>query len=177
MGKKKNIFDQDAISRQLQNEASRLGGGRVEQQAYEGYKGWDPSKQFQDYAAAGLAGAKDQIGIQLGDLAGKAAGSGRLNTGYFDLDQGDVVRNVYADYGRGVQQAGLQTAGMLQQKNQDLLGYGQERRNTYLDLLSGNADRATAEAKANKKRGFLGTLGDIFKTGASVAGTFLKPGL
>ena len=131
------------------------------------------AQAFKDYAAGGLAGVKSQLGTELDSLAGKAAGSGRLNTGFYDLDQGDVVRNVYGDYDRGLQQAALQTTGMQQQNNQNLLNYTADKRNTYLDLLTGNMDRATAQK--NAKGGFWKTLGGIGKTLLGTAGSVISP--
>jgi hypothetical protein len=165
-------YDQNQLYQALMAAQNRLSkSGEQEDAAYGAASSFDPSKAFTSYADAGLQGVKSQLGTELDSLAGKAAGSGRLNTGFYDLDQGDVARNIYGDYGRGVQQAALQTTGMQQQNNMGLLNYAADKRNSYLDLLTANQDRATAQK--NSKKGFWGTLGDVFKTGASVAGSII----
>jgi len=135
----------------------------AERGAYERAKSFDPSAAYGTYMEGARSKAADTLGQQLKQLAGQAVGAGRLDTGFYDMDQGDVVRNVWDDYGRTASAAALQTAGMQQQNNFGLLNYGAEARNRYLDLLHGGYDRATAEkaAKDAKKGGFLGGLGKI----------------
>ncbi len=161
----------------------------VERDAYKRARDWDPEDAYKEYMGGARSAAEDSLGTQLKALAGQAVGGGRLNTGFYDLDQGDVARNIWGDYGRTMSSAALQTAGMKQNQNFGLLEYGAGTRNRYYDLLASNYDRTTAEKNARdaKKGGFLKTLGKIgggllgsvagpigTAFGASVAGKLFK---
>jgi hypothetical protein len=145
-----------------------------EQAAYEAANAYNPEDAYAKYMEAARSGAADTLGTQLKALAGHATAAGRLNTGFYDLDQGDVARNVWADYGRTAASGALQVAGLQNQKNQQMLGYGQDTTNRYLDLLAAGYDRKTAEQNAKRARsgGFLKTLG---KVGGALLGSVAGP--
>lgn len=141
----------------------------AERDAYAQAKAWDPSAAFGQYAEAATGEAGESLKKQLEALAGRSAGMGRIDTGFYDLDQGDVVRDVYGDLNRNLQSKALEVTGMQQQNNFGLLNYGQEARNRYFDLLTGFGDRRYAELYPPPKQKSGTSFGDFLKTGASIA--------
>lgn len=147
---------------------------QIEDATYDKAAAFDPAAAYKEYMGGARSAAEDSLGTQLKAMAGQAVGQGRLDTGFYDLDQGDVARNVWADYGRTMSGAALQTAGMQQQQNFGMLDYGAQRRNRYFDLLASGYDRSLAKenAKQARKGGFLKTLGKI---GGAVLGSVAGP--
>lgn len=141
-------------------------GRRAEQEGYQAFRDFDPTQAFQQYTDATLHQTGNALGDALQRMAGAAVGSGRLRTGFFDRDQGETARRFYSDANDRINQAALQTAGMRQQQLGTLLGYGQQARTRYLDLLNGNFDRVTGIQ--NSQYGTSDFLGDALKTGASL---------
>lgn len=139
-------------------------GTQAEQDAYNQYKAFDPSQAFQSYYGGVLDETKNALGDALDQLTGRSVGAGRLQTGFFDRDAGDTVRRYLSDATAQGRQAALQTTGMRQQQLSGLLDFGQQARNRYLDLLSGNFDRQTGIQ--NSKYGFGDAVGDVLKASA-----------
>lgn len=137
-------------------------GQDYETSGVQGLQDFDPGAAFKEYTEGATRGAKGYLGEELEKLAGTSSAQGRLNTGFYDQDQGELVRNVYGDLNNTIAGAALQTAGMEQSRRGQLLDYGADRTNRYLDLVSGNNDRLTAkrnaEAAKKKKGGILGGL-------------------
>ena len=144
-------------------------GFDAEREAYKRASEWDPSKEFGQYAEAATGVAGESLKKQLEALAGRSAGMGRIDTGFYDLDQGDVVRDVYGDLNRDLSSKALDVTGMRQQNNQYLLNYGSEARNRYFDLLSGGMDRRYAELYPPSTQKSGSGWGDFLKAGVSVA--------
>lgn len=123
-------------------------------QRYEGQAAFDPGAAFNTFATGAWSGAQAGFKENLRDLKGAAAGSGRLDTGFYDDDVGELARSTMDDFGRTIAGASLNVAGMQQNQNQFLGGQAMESENRYLDMLSGERDRQDAieEAKANRKQ-------------------------
>lgn len=144
-------------------------GFDAERDAYSKASKWDPWAEFNQYAQAATGQAGEALSTQLEALAGRSVGMGRTDTGFYDLDQGDVIRDVYGDLNRNLQSKALDVTGMRQQNNMNLLNYGSETRNRYFDLLSGMGDRRYAELYPPPKQKSGTSFGDVLKTGASIA--------
>jgi hypothetical protein len=148
-------------------------GREAERRARAGLEAFDPRAAFQEYAGGAQRMFMDELGRELTTLRGQSVGAGRLETGFWDLDQGDVIRNVSGDFQNRIASGALQTAGMEQQRRGDLLASGTEARNRYFDLLAGTYDRATDAYrwnKQNRKKGLGAFLGGTLGTAIGAFG-------
>lgn len=150
---RKKGYSDRAMANRFIDAQNRLGeiGPEREDAGYEGLRDFDPSAAFEQYTRGATDSAHSFLGEELEKLAGTAAGQGRLNTGFYDKDQGDVVRNVMGDLNNTIAGAALQTTGMDLSRRGKLLDYGTDTSNRYLDLLTGNNDRITARENARKQ--------------------------
>lgn len=125
--------------------------------------GFDPGAAFKEYASGAQGDFNKQLGQQLRDLGGKAVGQGRFDSGFYDADQGQVIRDVSSDFSNRIAQGALQTSGMrlgqIGQEGQYALGQS----GMYNDLLAGQLDRETAKqnAKRQQRSDLWGTIGKI----------------
>lgn len=125
--------------------------------------GFDPASSYKEYAGGAFKDFQTQLGQQLRDLGGKSVGAGRFDSGFFNEDQGQVIRDVSSDFSNRLAQGALQTSGMrlgqLGQEGQYALGQS----GMYNDLLSGQLDRDTARenAKRQQRSELYGTLGKV----------------
>lgn len=125
---------------------------------------FDPTQAINTYAQGAWGAAQSGMKDQLADMAGSAAG-GRINTGFFDADRGDVYRRTVSDFGNTMAQTAVQGAQMAMQNNNQMGQFGQEQQNRYTDLLMSrrqeieNAAREEAERKRKKKGMFTSLLG------------------
>lgn len=145
-------------------------------QDYNQARAFDPSQAYKEMAGGAWSSAQRGLADNLESLAGQGAAMGRLNTGFFDRDQGELIQRTNQDYQDRIAQGALTTAGMQQQQNMGLLNYGQEQQQSYLDLISGQFDR---EAMLKDKReagkgGFLKGLAGVANFGAKLAGSAIK---
>lgn len=164
-------------------------GSEAEATGYGRTAAFDPNAAVARYAK----GAWDTVmndpvsGLKrsLADLRGNAVGGGRLDTGFFDQDTGDVVTNATRGFQNSLAGTAVTAAGMQQNNNAALLGYGQNKTNQYLDLLTANREQQTQDArekaarKRQKKRGIgsliggvIGAVGGSFIPGVGTAGGF-----
>lgn len=89
----------------------------------------------------------ETMGRELETLAGRSAGMGRLDTGFWDLDQGDVVRSVAQDFTNTANSTALQVAGMQQGQTQFNQRAAADRRDRSYDLMFGGWDQYRADVK------------------------------
>jgi hypothetical protein len=137
-------------------------------------EGFDPAAAFKQYETGALGDLKTTLGRNLQDLAGSEAGSGRLNTGYYALDTGDLIDRVSQDY------ANRMLSGALDVNNQQLGAMGQAANYslgagaTAGEMQSAQLDRelAAKNAAAKRRAGLWGALG----TAAGGVGGFLLGG-
>lgn len=134
----------------------------------EGAMGFDPTAALERYGEASYRGFERNLGRQMGELRGSAVGAGRLNTGFQTEDEDRVVTDLAARYQDDLARQSL-GATSLELRNLEGVGaYGAGQQNTYLDLLSGQMDRETAER--NEKKKLIGSiLGSLFGAGAKIA--------
>jgi len=156
-------------------------GGRGEQ-AQDAYisraSSFDASKSLNDWARGAYANVSAGLDRRLRDLSGAAVGSGRLNTGFFDEDQGQLIRDTQADFTNNLSQQAL-GAAELQQRNDTSLGaYGERQTEFATDIAQSrreemiNAAREQAERARRRKRGIGSAIGGAL----GAAGGFLLGG-
>ena len=137
---------------------------------YERTRDFDPSKALNEYARGawgeiltGEGGIKDQ----LRDLRGQAVGAGRLDTGFFDEDQGAVIRRGMSTFGNQLAQQSMNATALMQRNNQALYGIGAEQQGVSMDALASrreemiNARREQQERRRKRKRGIAGAIGGV----------------
>lgn len=139
--------------------ANQGGYGDAATQAYLSRAGsFDPTTAINTYARGAWDQASTGMRDELRKLKGSAVGSGRLNTGFFDEDQGEVYKNTVADFNNRIAQTAVTGAGMQLQNNAGLANFASDRTNMFADLLASrreqveNDARAAAAAKKKKKK-------------------------
>lgn len=113
---------------------------------------FDADRSFKEFASGAYGDFQTNLGKELRNLAGRSVGAGRLDTGFFDEDQGEVITSLGRDFQNTIAQGALQTAGLNQQNIADLGNFGNERNDQYLSLLSGQLDREQAAKNAKRAR-------------------------
>lgn len=155
----------------LDQEGSGAGSAGAERKVVGAYNAFDPGAAFQRYQAGALSQTQTALNEQLMKLAGDE-GAGRLHTGFYDEDQGEVARKIYGDYNDRMQQAALQTAGMQEQHLGNAAQMGMALRNRYLGLAGDAYNRLYDEQQNKRGGGIGGILGGIAGIGV---GSILGP--
>lgn len=142
--------------------------GDTATQAYLGRAlAFDPTQAINTYAQGAWNQASANMNDTLTKLRGSAVGAGRLDTGFFDEDQGQVYRDTVNHFTDAVTQQAVNAAQMQLQNNNSLGSFAQDRTNMYADMLASrreqqiNDERAAAAAKKKKKGGIGGLLGKV----------------
>lgn len=134
----------------------------------EGAMGFDPTASLQRYGEAAYSGFERNLGEEMTDLRGRAVGAGRLNTGFQTEDEDRVVTDLGERYQDALAGQSLYATSLEQRNLEGVGAYGAGQQNTYLDLISGQMDRETAEKNAKKK--LLGSvLGGLFGGATRIA--------
>jgi hypothetical protein len=133
------------------------------------YASYDPTQAINQYAAGLWGQTEEGMHRNLDSLATSANTAGRLDTGYFDADQGQLYRDTVADYGRTLAQTSVQAEGMRQNAYDNYAGMVSARREERI-----NAEREKAAERRARKRGILGTIGGAL--GAAAGGALGGPG-
>lgn len=130
--------------------------------------GFDPKAAYADYTKGAIGDFNTQLSKQLTTLKGSEAGAGRLDSGFYDQDQGKVVTDLGTNLQNQLSQQALNVTGLQEQDINRRGNYASGVNQDYNDLLAGQLDRETAQQNAKRQqRG-------AFITGlASVAGSAL----
>ncbi|MDZ7418780.1 MAG: hypothetical protein ONB52_21865 [candidate division KSB1 bacterium] len=137
----------------------------LENEYLEGLRSFDPSAALRQYAMGTYGEFSRQLGRALEQLRGQAVGAGRLDTGFYDADQGRLITDLASRYQDLLAARAMEAAEMDFRKRQLLGARAAEFANRYMDLLAGGLDRETA-ARAARAQLWAGALG----AGARVAG-------
>lgn len=128
---------------------------------------FDPREALGEYGEAAYGDFRRNLGRDVERLGGAAVGAGRLDTGFYDVDQGELVSDLASRYQQAISGQAMNAAN-LQQRNIEGVGrYGQGARNTYLDMLAGQMDRETAERNAKRDM-----WGNLIGSGLGAAATY-----
>ena len=125
---------------------------------------FDPAAAFRDYTTAAKGEFDSDLATQLKTLAGQSVGSGHLDTGFYDMDKGALVKQLAAQYNDKISQAALEATGQGVTNNKNLLDAAEQNNADYLSLLGGTYDRAQNEwynAQAHKGGGLGSVLGSL----------------
>jgi len=121
---------------------------------------YDPQASFERTAGAMWGDVREDLGEDLRDLRGASVGAGRLDTGFYDEDQGYLIDKATEEFQRSLAREALGTESLRLRNIEDLGQYAMGASNRYLDLMTGGLDRAEAEEEAKRRKGsFWGRLG------------------
>lgn len=169
------------------NNAAMTGAGAAAGTANTDYfnrlESFDPSASIFKYASSAWDQAVNDpvsgLKRSLSDLRGGAVGAGRLDTGFFDQDQGDVIQNTTKNFQDVLGKTAIEGTRMQQANTQAIGEYGANQQNQYLDLLTAqreqqmNDARAKAERQRKKKHGIGSLIGTVL---GGAVGSFI-PGI
>lgn len=132
---------------------------------------YDPAAAVKQYATGAWNAAYGEVGgvrDQLATLAGKSVGAGRLDTGFFDLDQGDVINRATDSLNANIAQQSVAASGQKLGAIGQLGTYANEERSRYLDLLTGgmNFEQSRKNAEAQRSADLWG---GVIKAGGTIA--------
>jgi hypothetical protein len=130
---------------------------------------FDPERALRQYGDAASASFQRELRRQLRDLAGSAVGAGRLNTGFYDEDQGQLVSDLASRYNEAFASRALEAAGMNLGRIQDIGRFGERSRNNYLDLIASQLDREEAARNA-RRRAWTDAFGSSLGSAAMIYG-------
>jgi hypothetical protein len=169
------------LTRRALAEVSRSSalGTQAENEFFKRAMAFDP-QAYAEQSAQGIVGSlTPQFQRNLQMMQGQAAGSGRLETGFFDMDRGRLFEDFNNRVAQAVAANAMQSAGMAQQNIGQIGEFGGNLQNRFINLLGGSLDRATAEENARKEGGGLfgkllgGALGLVGGPIASAAGSYI----
>lgn len=154
-------------------ERESAAGGRFDKMYEEQLRRYDPAKALETYTRGAVGTAREEMDARLEALREDSAAGGRLNTGFFDEDQGRVVRDVESRLENTLMGAAMATSDRDFARTRAIGEYGQQRREAGYDFLAGAADREQArlnakELRKSQKKGF----GDYLGQGLGMAGSY-----
>lgn len=149
-----------------QNAQGRV-GATADAQYEQDNAAFDPRQALTEYSKGATSEFNRNLALQLRDLKGSAVGAGRINTGFFDEDQGQVVQDLGARYLSDINSRALDTAGMRQRQIEFGGTRGTQRTQDYHDMLAGTLDRETAERNARRAQR-AGLIGGAVKLGTAL---------
>lgn len=120
---------------------------------------FDASEGLNDYARGAYATISDQLGEELKRLRGSAVGAGRLDTGFYDEDRGELVRSTQRDFSNALAQQALNAQGQQLRNAEGLASFGQGQQRDANDLLTSRREElenAYREEQERKRKGGLG---------------------
>lgn len=148
--------------------ADAMARGGVAQDAYlESATNFDASKSLNAWAEGAYTNVRQGLNRTLGDLAGRAVGAGRLNTGFFDEDQGRVITDTMANFNADLAEHSMQAVALQQANDRELGEYGQRETEFGTDVAQSrreeliNARREAEARRRQKKRGIGSLIGGV----------------
>jgi hypothetical protein len=136
---------------------------------------FDPQASLNTYATGAWDSILNQAGgmkDQLRDLAGSSVGAGRVDSGLFDEDRGEVMNRGMESFGSALAQQGMNAASLRASTLNSAAGFQEEEQNRYLELVRAGMDDDTARqnARAAARAGTWGAIGQIAGTvGTAIA--------
>ena len=149
-------------------------GQMAEDEYYGRATGFDPYEAVSTAAGGAWGMLEPELQRTIDRRRAGAVGRGRLNTGFQDIDEREILRGG-RDYLSNVIASNAMNAASLDLNNiQGIGGYGERKTGNYLDLGAAELDRAQADENARQQRkaqkwSLLG------KFAGGAAGTLLGP--
>lgn len=157
-------------SQQALEQQRRL-GGQAQSEFFQRSLGFDAQAGAEE-ATRGIVGSLSKdLQRNLEFAKGQAVGSGRLQTGFFDVDRGRLFEDFNSRVADAIARNALQAQSLNLQNIGQIGSFGEATQNRFVNLLGGSLDRATAERNAQRGRGglFGKILGGIAGVGVGLA--------
>jgi hypothetical protein len=137
---------------------------------------FDPSAAVNQYAQGAWDSTSIDLGKTLDMLRGQAVGAGRLDTGLFDYDQGEVMKEALNRFTAQLSQQSMNAAGLQNQNNAMLLNFLNSREGAINEGYAGMLDYETgmANAKGQSKSGLYGALGQLGGSAIGMLPSFIS---
>ena len=132
---------------------------------------FDASKALNTWAQGAYGTISTQLTKRLRDLSGQAVGAGRLNTGFYDEDQGQVIRGAQQDFSNALAGEALGAASLQSSSDRALGQFGQQQTEMGLDVAQSrreemiNAQREQQARERQRKRGIGSLIGGALGAG------------
>lgn len=140
---------------------------------------FNPTQAVKDYSTAAYDATSQNIRQQLAQLAGDDVSQGRINTGFYDEDRGEVMNRNLADYNSKVASAAYNATGYQLQNQEGLARNAEDNTNTFMSTMRGNQQsmQQQAEDKAARARKKKSGIGSLIGAGLGAAIGSVVPGV
>lgn len=146
----------------------RLALRRRLERGIEGADAFDASQTFNKYAEGAWGSIHDALSDELRGLEAEQGNTGRFNSGFYDMDRGDIYKAGLRNFGNQIAQQAPSIARM--QMDADNEGYSRAQS---LYEMDENDYRDEQERKRKKRSGIGSALGGLLGAGI---GAFGGPG-
>jgi hypothetical protein len=143
-------------------------GNEAESEFFRRALAFDPQAAAETSAQGIVASLTPQLERNLEFARGQAVGSGRLETGFFDIDRGRLFEDFNDRVAAAVAANAMQSAGLQQRGIESIGSFGQNLQNRFVNLLGGSLDRGQAEQNAQREGG--GLFGKLLGGAAGLVG-------
>lgn len=130
-------------------------GEEAESEFFRRSLGFDAQAAAEESARGIVGSLTPSLERNLEFARGQAVGSGRLDTGFFDIDRGRIFEDFNERVANAIAANALQAQNLNLANTQAIGSFGQNLNNRFVNLLGGSLDRATAEQNAAERKGSL----------------------
>lgn len=127
-------------------------GGQAESEFFQRSLAFDPQQGALESSRAIAGDLSDILGRNLESARGQAVGSGRLDTGFFDIDRGRLFEDFNTRLSRAIAENSLRAQSLQLGNIQGIGNFAGNVQNRFVNLLGGSLDRATAERNAEEEQ-------------------------
>ena len=165
-------FQQENVqTAQNAQQSARQLGTQAESEFFQRATSFDPQRGAEESARGIVSGLTPSLQRNLESARGMAAGSGRLETGFFDIDRGRIFEDFNQRVASAIAANALQAQQQQLQNTAQIGQFGQNVQNRFVNLLGGSLDRAQQEENAKRQGG--GLFGKLLGGAAGIAGGLL----
>lgn len=126
-------------------------GSEAESEFFQRSLAFDPQQGALESSRAIAGNLSDILRQNLEFARGQAVGSGRLNTGFFDIDRGRLFEDFNTRLSRAIAENSLRAQSLQLGNIQGIGNFAGNVQNRFVNLLGGSLDRATAERNAEEE--------------------------
>lgn len=141
--------------------------GQADQEYQQRVREFDPYAAAERSAIGQFNSFREMLQRDIGDLRGEQAGMGRLNTGWAQQGEDELVSGSMDRLNNQIMANANHAASMDLSRIGQMGSYGVQRSGQFYDLLSSQLDReqAAKNARRSRRAGLFGTVGTIAGAG------------